>query len=130
MAITVNAATLNSGVGSIGALFNSGKLQLRTGSPPGANNAATGTLVCDIPLPATAFGTPSGGVAAKAGTWSVAAGNAGTVEHFRMVSSDSSKVIEGKVTATGGDGDLTMLTTSVANTQVVTINTFTLTLAA
>jgi hypothetical protein len=107
----------------------SAKLQLRTGAPP-ANCAAadTGTLLCEIALPADWLAASSGGVKAKSGTWQgngVAASNVG---HFRVKDSPGTTThIQGTVTATGGGGDMTMDNVNVAVDQQVTVNTFQLT---
>jgi hypothetical protein len=105
------------------------KLQLRTGAPP-ANCAAadTGTLLCEIALPADWMAASASGVKAKSGTWQgngVAAGNVG---HFRVKDSAGTTThIQGTVTATGGGGDMTMDNVNVAVDQQVTVNTFQLT---
>ena len=74
---------------------------------------------------------------AKAGTWSDSSADAtGTAAHFRIrqtgdtngATGSTDERIEGTVTATGGGGDLTLDTTSIASAQTVTINTFSLSL--
>lgn len=118
--------------GGTGINFDSGVLEIRSGSAPGPEAAETGTLLASITLPADAFAAASGSAAAKAGTWQdTSADGTGTAAHFRMrrsgdsggISTTTSR-IEGTVTATGGGGDITLDNTSIAAAQQVTINTF------
>lgn len=105
------------------------KLQFRSGAQP-ANcaAAASGTLLCELALPADWQAAASAGSKVKAGTWSgtgVAAGSAG---HFRLVDNAGTTChMQGSVTATGGGGDLTVDNVSIAVGQTVTVNTFTTT---
>lgn len=110
------------------------KLQYRTGAPPGANLAPTGTLLAEITLPATPWGAAASRGTPKNGIWSVAAVAAGTVGHYRLITSGDTGTatqndprIEGTV-ALGSGGDLNMDNTNLAVGQVVTENTFAVTL--
>lgn len=104
-------------------------LEIRSGVPPGPENAATGTLLASITLPATPWAAAATGSKAKQGTWSdSSADGTGTAGHYRLRNAADTRRIEGTVTATGGGGDLTLDNTSIAAAQVVTINTFTYTL--
>lgn len=128
MAVTLNTALKNTLLDGLDSAFNLGTLTIRTGAPPGAGNAATGTVLATITLPADAFAAASGGTKAAQGTWQDAAADAsGTAQHFRLVSAGGSLVLEGTVTATGGGGDLELDNTSVASGQQVTITAFSLT---
>jgi hypothetical protein len=107
----------------------SAKLQLRSGAPP-ANCAAadSGTLLCEISLPADWMAASAAGVKAKSGTWQGSGVAAGDVGHFRVKDSTGTTThIQGTVTATGGGGDMTMDNVNVAVDQQVTVNTFQLT---
>lgn len=98
------------------------KLQLRTGAPP-ANCAASasGTLLCEIDLPSD-WVTESGGVLTKAGTWSDVGVAAGSIGHYRIVDTAGTTCHEqGTVTATGGDGDMTVDNVIIAVDQPVTV---------
>jgi hypothetical protein len=111
------------------AIGASAKLQLRTGAPP-ANCAAadSGTLLCEIALPADWMAASAAGVKSKSGTWQGTGVTAGNVGHFRVKDSGGTTThIQGTVTATGGGGDMTMDNVNVAVDQQVTVNTFTLT---
>ena len=105
------------------------KLQIRTGAQP-ANcaAAAAGTLLCELTLPADYLSAASAGSKAKLGTWSGTAVAAGTAAHFRIVDSAGTTChLQGSVTATSGGGDMELDNTSIATSQTVTVNTFTLT---
>ena len=118
-------------------IFNSGVLELRSGSPPGANAADAGTLLASITLPADAFTGPSVGVLTKAGTWEDASADAGgTIGHFRFKQSgdtggatgSSDERIEGTVGTSGAD--LNLDSVAVTAGQGIIIDTFTLTVPA
>jgi hypothetical protein len=105
----------------------SAKLQIRSGAQP-ANcaAAASGTLLCEITLPADYFSAASAGSKAKLGTWSGTGAAAGTAGHYRIVDSAGTTChSQGSITATGGGGDATIDNTSIAVAQVVTVNSFT-----
>lgn len=106
----------------------SAKLQLRSGAPPADCAAAdTGTLLAELALPADYMGGAASGSKAKLGTWSGTGAAAGSVGHFRLKDSAGTTThLQGTVTATGGGGDLTMDNVSVAVSQAITVNTFTL----
>ncbi len=114
------------------AIFNSGVLELRTGTQPAsANDAASGTLLWSETLPADAFAASAAGSKAKAGTWEAAAVAAGSAGWYRLkqtadaASTDGTdERVDGSVTATGGGGDLTLDNVVLAVGQSVTITTF------
>lgn len=115
--------------------FNSGVLQIRSGTAPGPNAAATGTLLASVTLPADAFGAASANSMAKAGTWEDTSADAtGTAAHFRMIQSGDTngatgttdERIEGTVTVTAEGGDLTCDNVSFAAGQTFTVASFTL----
>jgi hypothetical protein len=127
MPVTLNTALKNVLLDGLDSAFNAGTLTIRTGPAPGANAAATGTVLATITLPADAFAAASGGTKAAQGTWQDASADAsGTAQHFRLVSGAGTLVLEGTVTATGVGGDLELDNTSVASGQQVTITAFTL----
>lgn len=105
-------------------------MRIRTGAPP-ANCAAadSGTVLATINLPSDWMSAASSGSKAKLGTWQDAsADNTGTAGHFRIYDSGGSTChMQGTVTATGGGGDITVDSTSIAATQSVTVTGFTLT---
>lgn len=103
-------------------------VEIRTGAPAGAENAAGGSLLASITTPATPWAAASTGSKAKNGTWQATAGATGTAGHYRLKNAGDTRREEGTATATGGGGDMTLDNVSVANGQVVTVTTFTRTL--
>jgi hypothetical protein len=104
------------------------KLQLRTGAQP-ANCAAadSGTLLCEITLPADWMNAAGSGSKTKLGTWTGTGAAAGTAAHFRIKDNPGTTChVQGSVTITGSGGDMTVDNTSIAVSQAVTVNTFTL----
>lgn len=101
-------------------------LEIRSGAKPGAENAASGTLLASITLPATPWAAAATGSKAKNGTWEDASADAtGTAGHYRLKNAGDTRRIDGSVTGTGGGGDLELNSTSITAGQAVTINTFT-----
>ncbi len=106
-------------------LLNSGSIQIRTGSSPGVDSAATGTLLATLPLAASAFGTWSAGSAtAGAITQDASADATGTAGYFRALNTGSGAVIDGTVTATGGGGDLELNSVSIVTAASVDITSW------
>lgn len=106
----------------------SAKLQIRSGAQP-ANcaAAASGSLLAEIALPSDWMAAASGGSKSKSGTWTGTGAIAGTAAHFRIVDTAGTTChAQGSITATGGGGDMTLDNTSIAVSQTVTVNTFTL----
>lgn len=138
MAITTSTAVKNNQADNFAGRYASGVLTIRSGSPPGPNNAATGTVLATMALPNPAFAASSGGTVAKSGTWQDSSADAGgTAGHFRVVRSTdngatndgSQERWEGTVTATGNGGDMTLDNIVIALGQSITINTTTVTQA-
>lgn len=111
-------------------------LELRSGAPAGPNNAAAGTLLVSITLPASPLAAAAARSKGKSGTWSgTGAAGAGTgtnIGHYRIrKSTDAGNTTdatqhreEGTVTVTGGGGDMTVDNVNVAQNQSVTVNSF------
>ena len=121
--VVVNNARLDAVETAAGA---SAKLRIYTGAAP-ANcaSAATGTLLCEINLPSDWMAAAASASKAKAGTWTGAAGAAGTAGYFRIVDNAGTTAhVQG--TCGQGAGDLSLDNTNIANGQTVTVNTFTL----
>lgn len=104
-------------------------LKCYTGSVPATcATAASGTLLASFALPSDWMNAASAGVKTKLGTWSGAASAGGTVGYCRITDSAGTTChIQG--TAGIGTGDFQFDNTVVANTQVITVNTFTITAA-
>lgn len=117
--------------GSILELYDTAQV---AGAVPAGVKIATGVL------PATPWGTAAARSVPKAGTWTLtgtAGAGAGTAAAgYRLktaTDTDSATQNEarvvGSVTGTGGGGDMTVDNVSVALSQVVTVNTFSLGIA-
>lgn len=104
----------------------SAKLRLLTGSTPAdCATAQSGTLLCEIALPADYMANAASGSKAKSGTWSGTGSAAGNVGYFRIVDNAGTTChAQGTVTATGGGGDMTMDNINVANGQSIVVNTY------
>lgn len=127
MAINYSAAVNNARLDAIEtAIGASPLLRIYSGAKPTATaDAATGTLLVEMTLPADWLAAASAGTKAKAGTWSgigAANGNAG---YYRILNAAGSAVGEqGTVTATGGGGDMTIDNVAIALGGTVTVATY------
>lgn len=125
MAIDLATATQNASADAVGALASGGTVEIRTGSKPGANSAATGTLLATVTLPSA--GSAASGVVSFGDPAQVTPVAAGTAGWYRVKSSGAATVWDGTVTATGGGGDLTLATVSLSTGTPVDITFFTYT---
>lgn len=118
-----NAQLDNSGSGPVAEMANSGTLKIYTGAQPAsANDAATGTLLCTITLPADAFGAAAAGAAAKAGTWSATVTTGGTAGWFRLANTGDTQRLDG--TCGLGGGDLSFDDNVLVQDGTVIVDTF------
>jgi hypothetical protein len=128
--VGVNSARLDAIESTIGA---SAKLRVYTGSEPAIGAAATGTLLVEMALPAdwmaAAGGAAPATAKAKLGTWSGTAVAAGTVGYFRVVPSAAAAGAAGDMqgTCAASGADMNFDNAVIAISQVVTVNTYTLT---
>lgn len=129
MTVRINTAMQNRQADSAVDAFDSGTLAVRTGSQPAsANDAASGTLLSTITLPATAFGAAASGTAAKNDTWSDTVDTTGTPGWFRMANSGDTLRIDGAVAASGSDLNISGLVGGeLIAGGTLTIDTFTVT---
>jgi hypothetical protein len=129
MTVRLNDNMANDLLDGIDSVFNSGTLEIRSGSQPAsANDAATGTLLASIALPADAFAAAASRSKGKSGTWQDASADAaGTAGWFRLKNGADTRRIDGSVTATGGGGQVEVDNTSLAAGQQFTITAFNLT---
>lgn len=117
---------LNNGYNNIQA---NTELRIYTGSQPAsANDAASGTLLVAISLPATAFtnADPAGSPIqlTKTGTWSGTAVATGVAGYFRLIHMGNDLRLDGAVTATAGGGELELDSTTIADGSTVSITQF------
>ncbi|MDV7392299.1 hypothetical protein RZS08_13125, partial [Arthrospira platensis SPKY1] len=83
-------------------------------------------------LPSDWMSAASAGSKARLGTWSgtgaAGAGSGTAAGYFRIFDSAGTTChMQGTVTITGGGGDMTLDNPNIAQNQVVTVNTFTVT---
>lgn len=107
------------------------KLRLYSGTmPANASTALSGnTLLAEGALPSDWLGASSGGVKSKAGTWTLtgqAGAGGGTVATFYRIydTAGTTSHEQGTFTVTGGGGDMTADNATIANAQVITVNTY------
>jgi hypothetical protein len=105
-----------------------GYIEIRSGTrPAGPATTATGTLLATVTLADPAFGAASSGVSTLTNPASVTAVATGTASWFRAFASDGTARFDGRVTATGGGGDLTLTSVSITSGQSVDVTGGTLT---
>ena len=109
----------------------SGFLRIYDGTIPTDADTAIGaqTLLAELPLSATPAPAASGGVLTfNAITSEASAVATGTASWFRVVTSAGAAVVDGDVsTVAAGTGDLQLVSTSITATQVVNVDSFTVT---
>lgn len=128
--LKIAAATANAAVAAIGALANSGTVNIYDGTQAADADTAVGAqhLLATLTFAASAFGTPSGGVAAAAAiTKDSAADYTGTASWFRVLASGGAKGWDGSV-GTTSDYDMTVATTAFVAGAEISITSFTLTM--
>lgn len=106
------------------------EIEFWSGSLPATcATAASGTLLARGNLPSDWLAAAASGQIAKTGTWTFNGVASGTIGYFRInrTGSPTACDIQGDVTATGGGGAMTVDNTSIANAQVVTVTSFTIT---
>jgi hypothetical protein len=105
-------------------------IQLRTGSPPSSiTDAAAGTLLAEIVLPAPAFSAASGGTAAANAIGTVQASADGTIGHARVLDGDGNVVEDTGSVGTSGT-EVVVNATAVVTGADVTVNSWTVTMPA
>lgn len=127
MAITNNTTNANATLDAAFDIYNAGTFKIYTGAQPARDVAATGTLLVTITIPAAAFGVAASASKAKNGTWQAAAAAAGTAGYYQLSNTGGTRFEYGSVGISATDAIID--NTSIAVSQVVTVNTFTKTLA-
>ena len=113
MAISITAAVAQAmGAAAATAIGSGSTIQIRSGSKPATpETAASGTLLATVSVAGSY--TSTGGVLTAADPASanpVAGGSAG---YFRVLTSGSTAILDGTVTATGGGGDMQLGSTTI-----------------
>jgi hypothetical protein len=122
---TVNNAQLDSKETTIG---TAPVMRIYSGSmPANCGTASSGTKLTEDALPSDWMNAASSASKTKLGTWTLNGITGGTAGYFRIYESTMTTChMQGTVTATGGGGDMTLDNTSIATSQVITVNTFTI----
>lgn len=133
MAINLSTALQNALADRVVAFLDAdvgpASIGIRTGASPGANNAATGTLLATLAFNDPSFAAAALGIATMDNTpvlttTGLAAGTAG---YFRITDNSGDVAFDGTVTVTGGGGDLEMNTTTISVGLTVEITAGTIT---
>jgi hypothetical protein len=128
LSAAIRTALVDVLVDALDAGSGAGTIQIRSGTrPAGPGTAATGTLLATVTLVDPAFGAGASGVATIADPAAVTAVADGTATWFRAADSTGTAVFDGRVTATGGGGDLTLATTTISTGLSVDITGGTIT---
>lgn len=126
MGLRIASATRDQLVAELAVRFSAGRLDIRSGSRPASpDDTATGTLLCSIQLPMSAFGPPSSGVVAMAGSWFGTAAASGTAGWCRLRSADGLHRADGSV-GLGGGADLQLDALAIAEGGVVVVTAYSL----
>lgn len=118
---SVRNAMLDSITSAIGA---SGFLRIYDGTRPASGGTAT-TLICQLPLSATAAPASSGGVLTFNTITQTNASATSTATWFRITTSAGTFVVDGSVSTSGSDLNLT--STACVSGQPINITSFTIT---
>lgn len=107
------------------------KFNVYTGTQPSdCATAASGTLIATGTLPSDWLAAASAGAVAKTGTWTItgnaSAGTGTTMGYFRITDNAGTTThFQGSIGV--GSGDFQVDNASIANTQVLTVSSWTLT---
>lgn len=122
-------AAASAAADAVTALANGGKLRIYSGTKPAnADTALSGnTLLAELALSSTAFGSASNGVAtANSITDDSSANASGTASFFRVFKSDgTTAVFDGTVGTSGAD--LNLNSTSISSGATVSVSSLTYT---
>lgn len=131
MAIQLSVSVRNTRLDAINtAIGASAHLIIYTGAQPAScAEAASGTVLATIDLPAAWMLAASSGSKSMTGTWSdLSADATGTAGYFRIYDSLVANCgLQGSITATGDGGDMTLDNIDIVLGQTVTITSFVLT---
>lgn len=142
MTVRISTAARNAAAGAIAALIDggsaAGKLRIYSGSQPaGPDSSPTGTLLLEVTLNDPAFDAAAGGSAALDVSPALSGNGVanGTAGWVRLLTSTEAAgtglgVVDGSVTATGGGGDVTLVSTTIATGVPVNVTGITLTMPA
>lgn len=127
MTVKYSTVLRNAQLDAIEPRVASNKLRIYSGAAPAnITDAATGTLLAEITLPADPFAAAASGSKIKSNTWSTAGALAtGSAGYFRIVNTGTSEnVMQGTVGTAAAD--LIVDSVSFVSGQAFTVTTFTL----
>lgn len=127
MTVKYSTALRNAQLDAIEPRVAGNVLRIYSGAAPAnITDAASGTLLASITLPADPFAAAASGSKVKAGTWSTAGASAsGTAGYFRIVNTSTSEtVMQGTVGTSAAD--LIVDNTAFVAGQAFTVTTFTI----
>jgi len=127
--IKTSIVSRNAALDAIAPLANSGKLRIYSGAQPATpETAASGTLLAELTMNATAFGAASGGVITAAAITQDSSNDAsGTAGYYRLLKSDGTTTLwDGEVGTSGAD--LNLNSTSISSGAITQVTSFTYTL--
>ena len=123
MALTLTTAARNAAADAVVDLCDSGA---SAGNLKLYHSDGT-TVLSTHALNDPAFGAAATGTATANAIGSATASGTGTATTFKLFDSDSTEVLSGTVTGTGGGGDITLDSTSITSGQTVNITSLTYT---
>jgi hypothetical protein len=122
------AALRNAKLDAITTQVGSGALiRIYSGTRPATGGTETTVLADLVVSGAFAAAAAAGVLTVNAVTGDASANATGTASWFRVLTSAAVPKIDGSVSATGGGGDLQLVTTSITTGQPVNITSFTIT---
>lgn len=115
-------AACNAGLDARNALFNTGTVEIRSGSAADIDSAPTGTVLVTFTLPNPAFGSAASRVATLNAVTPVTAtvANAGGTVHYVVKDSGSAVIGNGTAGTSGTDMILNTLTWSIGDDVSIT----------
>jgi hypothetical protein len=129
MSLRLNDAFRNDLADRLAVIFASGSIEVRTGAQPAdPDDAASGTLLATISLPATPFGAAASGAVAKSGTWSGVAVADGTAGWARFKNAAGTRTFDCSVAESAAD--LIIDDDAIVTGGQVTVTSFTYTIPA
>lgn len=128
----LSTAARNAAVNGITALLNSGRVEIRTGTPPtNVGDASSGTLLGTLTLNATAAGASSSGTATfnsiTSDTSADASGDAGYFRVYASGGADTAAIFQGTAGNSGDTPDMTFDNKAIVAGGTIAISSLTLT---
>lgn len=118
MAITLQTNARNAAASAVGTLLNGGTIVFQT---------AASATAATVTFNATAFGAPATGTITANAITADTNVVGGTITKFEARNSSAAVVFTGTVTATGGGGDITLSSVTLAAGEKLEVTSFTYT---